>query len=237
VAHTREDEDCCNRKPDCFACNDPSRKKNKMDKSEKFWAKAASTYDQEENKDEQTHNKIIEKTKKYLKMSDVVLDFGCGTGRISNEIAGNVKVVHAIDISSRMIEIAKAKAVGRNIVNIDYAQATIFDERYQRGSFDVLFAFYILHLLEEPQKALQRMYELLKPGGLIISATPCMGEKKFLSTFLSLFSKLGLVPRIRSFMVSDLEAAFANENFLIIENECLHQSSQQYFIVAKKVMK
>jgi len=54
-----------------------------MDKSEKFWDKAANTYDQEENKDEQTHNKIIERTKEYLKISDIILDYGCGTGRIS----------------------------------------------------------------------------------------------------------------------------------------------------------
>ena len=53
-----------------------------MDKSEKFWDKAANTYDQEENKDEQTHIKIIEKTKKYLKMSDIVLDYGCATGTV-----------------------------------------------------------------------------------------------------------------------------------------------------------
>jgi 2-polyprenyl-3-methyl-5-hydroxy-6-metoxy-1,4-benzoquinol methylase len=58
--------------------------------------------------------------------------YGCGTGlisnEISNEIADNVKVIHAIDTSSKMIEIAKNKADGRKIENIDYAHSTIFDE-------------------------------------------------------------------------------------------------------------
>ena len=72
---------------------------------------------------------IIEKTRKYLKLSDVVLDYGCGTGQVSNEIAGNVKMGHAIDISSKMIEIAKKKAIRRKIQNIDYAYSTIFDDR------------------------------------------------------------------------------------------------------------
>lgn len=83
---------------------------------------------------------------------------------------------------------------------------------------------------------LHRINELLKPGGLIISATPCMGEKKtFLSTLLLLLSKIGLVPNTRSFKISELEDSIVNGNFEIVETECLHQSGQQYFIVAKKI--
>ena len=204
-------------------------------RTEKFWDKMANNYDQEEKKDEQTYMKIIEKTKKYLNISDIVLDYGCGTGLISNEIADNVKVIHAIDTSSKMIEIAKKKADGRKIKNIDYAHSSIFDERYKKGSFDVILVFYILHLLEDTHKVMQRINELLKPGGLIISATPCMGEKTFPGILLSLVSKIGLIPNIRSFIISELEDSIANGNFEIVETECLHQRSQQYLIVAEKI--
>jgi ubiquinone/menaquinone biosynthesis C-methylase UbiE len=94
-------------------------------KSEKFWDKTANKYDQEEKKDEEIRIKIIEKTKKYLKISDNVLDYGCGTGLISNEIADNVKMIHAIDTSSKMIEIAKKKADRRKIENIDYCHVNL----------------------------------------------------------------------------------------------------------------
>ncbi len=204
-------------------------------KSEKFWDKMANNYDQVEKKDEQTYIKIIEKTKKHLKTSDIILDYGCGTGLISNEIADNVKVIHAIDTSSKMIEIAKQKADGRKIENIDYVHSTIFDERYKRGSFDVILVIYILHLLENTPKVMQRINELLKPGGLIISATPCLGEKRFLSVLISLISKIGVIPDVRAFKISELEDTITNGCFEIIEIECLHQGSQQYFIVAKKL--
>jgi len=98
----------------------------------------------------------------------------------------------------------------------------------------VILVFYILHLLEDPHKVMQRINELLKPGGLIISATPCMGEKTFLSILLSLVCKIGLIPNIRPFKKSELEDSIANGNFEIVETECLYQRSQQYFIVAKK---
>ena len=206
-----------------------------MNKSEKFWDRAANTYDQEEKKDEQIYIKIIEKTKKYLKIGDIVLDYGCGTGTIDIEIAGDVKKIRAIDISSKMINLAKRKTGERKIKNIDYVQATIHDERLTRESFDVITAFTILHLGEEMREVIKRINELLKPGGLFISTTPCMGEKKLLSTLLSLVSKIGLIPNIRSFKFSELENSIANGNFKIIETERLHHSSPIYFVAAKKI--
>jgi len=206
-----------------------------MNPSEKFWDRAASTYDQEEKKDEQIYIKLIEKTRQYLKISDTVLDYGCGTGLISNELADHVKMIHAIDISSKMIEIAREKAEKRKIENINYARATIFDDRYKPGSFDVILVFHLLHLLEDTQLVMQRINELLKPGGLIISVTPCLGEElTFLKVFLSLGSKLGLIPTIKSFKISELEASIAHGNFEIVASECLHPKGQQYFIVARK---
>jgi len=202
--------------------------------AEKFWDRTANNYDKEEKKDEQTYLSIIEKTRKYSKVSDVVLDYGCGTGLVSNEIAGNVKMVHAIDISSKMIEIAKNKAIGRKIQNIDYAYSTIFDDKYKKGSFNVILAFYVLHLLDDSQKVIQRMNELLKPGGLIISVTPCMGEKPILNSIFSIVSKIGIIPKIKSFKFPELEHLLTKENLEIIETEYLHKKSEQYFIVAKK---
>jgi 2-polyprenyl-3-methyl-5-hydroxy-6-metoxy-1,4-benzoquinol methylase len=221
-------EDIFNFKPNTYI-------RTKMNKSETFWDKSAYKFDQAGKKDELTYIKIIDRTKKYLKTSDTVLDFGCGTGLISNEIAGNVKLIHAIDISSKMIEIAKNKADNRKIQNIDYTYSTIFDERYKSGSFDVILAFNILHLLEDNQKTIQRINDLLKPGGLIISVIPCIGEKIFLNISLSFLSKIGLVPDIKSFKANELEDLIANANFQTIENESLHQGIPQYFIVAKKI--
>lgn len=204
-------------------------------KSEKFWDRTANHYESEEKKDRQTYLNIIEKTRGYLKANDVVMDYGCGTGLVSNEIAGNVKLVHAIDISSKMIEIAENKAIGRKIQNIDYAYTTIFDKKYNSGSFNVILAFHILHLLEDPQKVVKRINELLKPGGLLISATPCMGERPFLNGIFSIGGKLGIIPIIKSFKLPELEYLITTENFELVETECLHQKSQQYFIIAKKL--
>lgn len=206
-----------------------------MNKSERFWDKTASKYDQIEMKDEQTYIHIIQRTKRHLKRSDIVLDYGCGTGWISNEIAPYVKGIHAIDISANMIAIANKKAKERNIANITYAHSTIFDERCKKGSFDVILAFHVLHLLEDERIALLRMNELLKPGGLLISATPCVGEKLFLRSLLFFAGKVGLVPNIRSFQIRHLVDTIADAHFSIVESDCLKRRSQEYFIVARRI--
>ena len=206
-----------------------------MKKPEKFWNRIANNFDKLESKDKPTYMNIINKTRNYLKVSDIVLDFGCGTGLISLEIAGSVKMVHGVDISSKMIEVSNRKAVERKIHNVENVCSTIFDERYKSGSFDVILAFYILHLLEEPQKVLQRIYELLKPDGFFISALPCLKEKPIFYNMLSFGGKIGIIPKIISFGISELESTFIKENFKIIEKECLNQNLKQYFIAAKKV--
>ncbi|WP_165861315.1 class I SAM-dependent methyltransferase [Paenibacillus paeoniae] len=206
-----------------------------MSTSEKFWDKTASNYDQLEKKDEQTYIHIIESTKTHLKTSDVVLDFGCATGRISNEMAKYVTEIHGIDTSANMIGIAENKAKESNITNINYAHTTIFDERYKEGTFDVILVFHVLHLLDDAPIALQRMNELLKPGGLLITATPCVGEKIFLKSLLSFAGRVGFAPKIQSFKLPHLIDTIEGGHFSIIETNGLRKSSQEYYIVARKI--
>lgn len=211
-----------------------------MNRSEKFWDKLSKKYDKRA-KNDKTYNKTLEITKKHLKSSDIVLDYACATGLYSIELAGNVKEIHGIDISSKMIETAKRKAGERKIENIDFAQTTIFDERYRRESFDVILALNIMLYFEDTQKVMQRINELLKPGGLIISSTACLGEKKtFLSILLSipifLSIKIGILPYLRFLKIPELEDSITKDNFQIVETEILtHYPATEYFIVAKKI--
>jgi 2-polyprenyl-3-methyl-5-hydroxy-6-metoxy-1,4-benzoquinol methylase len=138
-----------------------------------------------------------------------------------------------------MIDAAKRKADERKIENIHFAQSTIFDERYRRETFDVILAFNILHFFEDTQKVMARINELLKPKGLIVSVTPCLREKKsliniiiFLLVFLQ--TKMGIVPYIRFFKLSEFEDSVANANFQIVEIKSMHSPGEQYFIVARK---
>lgn len=204
-----------------------------MYKDEKFWDRISSKFDRIEQNDI-AYIIFIEKAREYLKADDKILDFGCGTGLICNEIAENVGIIHAIDISTKMIEISKHKASERKIQNIDFERTTIFNEKFKVGSFDAIIAFNIFHLLEEPQKYFQRIHQILKPGGLIISSTPCMREAFLLNSVLKLFSLIGLTPKLNSFTSSEMEHLLVNESFKTVELNRIKPKSPIYICILEK---
>jgi len=204
-----------------------------MYKDEKFWDRIASKFDKIEANDI-AYKIFIEKARGYLKADDTVLDFGCGTGLICNEIAENVGLIQAIDISTKMIDICKFKASERNIKNIDFERTTLFDKKFKAGSFDAIIAFNLFHLLEEPQKYFQRINQILKPGGLIISSTPCMSEALLLNSVLKVFSFIGLTPKLNSFTSSEMKFMLLNESFKIIEFNRIKPKSPIYICILEK---
>ena len=139
-------------------------------KSEKMWNKLAKNWDTPGVSLGENDLKIIERAKKYLDASSVVLDYGCATGSIALEIASMAKDVRGIDISANMVEIARTKAGESGIKTIAFTKATIFDESLKKESFDLILALSILHLAENPTHVMCRINQLLKPGGFFISA-------------------------------------------------------------------
>ena len=209
-------------------------------KSEKMWNELAKNWDTPGVSLGENDLRIIERTKKYLDTSSIVLDYGCATGSIALEIAAMAKEVRGIDISSNMVEIAKRKADEYGIKNIAFTKAAIFDESLREGTFDLILSLSILHLVENPAQVLGRINQLLKPGGVFISATPCLGEKAFVSILLNipifLLSSIGILPHIIFFSASRLATSITNENFQIIENENISvHPITECLLVARKI--
>ena len=69
----------------------------------------------------------------------------------------------------------------------------------------MILAFSLIHLLEDAEKTMQWIHDLLKPNGFFISLTPCLGEKRFLRMLLLFVYKLGILPYISCFKICELE--------------------------------
>lgn len=204
-----------------------------------MWDRIAKNWDSPGVSLGQNDIKIIEMTKQYLHTSDHILDYGCATGSVAIELAGIVREVHGIDISSNMIEIAQRKAGEHERSNAYFTHTTIFDERLKPGSFDLILGLRILHLVDNPSAVISRIHHLLKPEGIFISASPCLGEKTVVSILLSLpiflLTRIGIYPRISFFNVSGLVSTIENRHFQIVETERLSvHPITECFIVARK---
>jgi 2-polyprenyl-3-methyl-5-hydroxy-6-metoxy-1,4-benzoquinol methylase len=116
-------------------------------------------------------------------------------------------------------------------------QATIFDPWLEKGSYDSVLAWGILHLVDDRNLVVKQIHELLNPGGLVVSATECMAEKKTpITSLLSFLLKIGIFPiSLQYFTVAELEESFNGAGFQIVEKEIMGDNPVSCFIAAKKV--
>ena len=98
------------------------------------------------------------------------LDVGCGTGLYSIRLAELGADVTAVDISPKMLEIARHKAHDRGqYVWFDEADMTRLP--YENRTFDIVLSVTALEFTEEPLAVIMEMARVLRPGGKLVVAT------------------------------------------------------------------
>ncbi len=204
-------------------------------KSQSFFDKVSRRSSKVPQELKGTALKTLEATQSHLASEKSVLDFGCGVGDLTNAIAEKVKTVHAIDTSSGMLEVARARAGQRGIENVKFEQSDLSDVDYPDGGFDVVTAFNVLHYLEDTRAASRRISELITPGGLFISSTACLGERRsLLGTLVLILTKLKVMPYMRFYAESELEDMISSGGFQIVETGKLSKLPDHFIVAQKK---
>ena len=204
--------------------------------SAKFWDGMAEFYDKHAmGKYAQAYADTVTLTRRHLQKTDHVLDFACGTGLTTVQLADDVQSVHAVDISPRMIDVARNKCESAGIANVTFDCTTLYDQRLQEGAYDTVLAFNILFGLPEQKKVYKRINALLRPGGMFISVTDCLAESSLKYRLgMWLMKRLGKVPYEKLYTTESLKAAVAAGGFDIIETCNLCEIPPNLFIAARK---
>jgi len=205
-----------------------------MNETARFWDRIAERYSKQPITDQAAYEKKLQATREYLRPDMDVLEIGCGTGSIALAHAPYVKHIHATDISSKMIEIAQGKADTEKIRNITFERSSVEDISAADHSPDAVLALSVLHLLEDRNVAIARMYSLLKPGGVFVSNTACLGGKMNIFRLIVPLGKfLRLMPLVRVFTAKELEDSLTDAGFQI-DYQWQPPKGPALFIVAKK---
>lgn len=205
-----------------------------MERASRFWDKIAERYARRPVADEAAYETKLQVTRDYFHPDMMVLEFGCGTGTTALIHAPFVTHIRAIDISSKMIEIASRKAEAANVENVDFEQSSIEGVIVSDQSLDAVMGHSILHLLENLQDVIARVHRMLKPGGIFVSSTACIGDTmKFFKYIVPLGRFLGLMPLVRVFSTQELEDSLTHAGFQI-DYQWQPGKGKAVFIVARK---
>ena len=122
---------------------------------------------------------IEKKMKSFLKGNASeninILDFGCGTGWLSNLLSkyGNVT---GIDLSEKAIELASQKYKDVHFVSFDASSKEF--EKIKETKFDFIVSSEVIEHVQDQREYFANMMSLLKPDGFLILTTPNAQWKK-----------------------------------------------------------
>ena len=141
-----------------------------------FWDRVAGVYDLFANYyNAGTHKVLCQEVVSLVSSDDVVLECACGTGMLTRHIAPACMHIVATDFSEKMLERARHKC--RDYSNASFEYADILHLDYPDESFDKVVAANVIHLLDEPLKALSELDRVCRNGGSIIIPTYMNREK------------------------------------------------------------
>lgn len=208
-----------------------------MSKSAKFWDKTAERYAKSPVSDEATYQKKLVETQRFFRPDMRIVEFGCGTGTTAIHHAPHVQHIDAIDISENMLAIGRGKAGDAGIDNITFTRGTLTEFSAEDASVDAVLGMNVIHLLPDRHEVIAEVARILKPGGIFISSTVCLGQSylRFIKLVAPLGKMLGLIPDVFILTEAELVSEISSAGFEI-ERQWHHgKGGISVFMIARKV--
>lgn len=123
-----------------------------------------------DKKEDAKANEELQILKEFgLNQQSVVVDFGAGTGQFTLAAASECDQVIAVDISTVMLDVLRAKVIGSGVLNVEVVQSGFLTYEHSGRDADFVYSRFALHHLPDFWKAiaLKRIRSIMKPGGVL----------------------------------------------------------------------
>ena len=161
-----------------------------MQKHKDFWDKNAGRYDRFMHKDAAAYERLYELLCPVVRHK-TVLELATGTGLIAKNIVNAAAHIEATDASAEMILEAKRD---NHSAKLHFSVQDMFRLPYADKSFDVVIVSNALHIVPQPEKALQEIKRVLKDDGVLIAPTFTHAGNSFPGKVKAFFMKLAGFP-------------------------------------------
>ena len=161
-----------------------------MQEHKNFWDKNAGRYDRFMRKDGAAYEMMYEMIQPVVRHK-TVLELATGTGLIAKHIVNAAAHIEATDASPEMIAEAKRE---NHSAKLHFSVQDMFCLPYADKSFDVVIVSNALHIVPQPEKALQEIKRVLKDDGTLIAPTFTHAGNSFSGKVRAFFMKLAGFP-------------------------------------------
>lgn len=161
-----------------------------MRKHKSFWDRNAGRYDRFMRKDRAAYEEIYELIRPIVRHK-TVLELATGTGLIAKHIVNAAAHIEATDASPEMIAEAKRD---NHSAKLHFSVQDMFRLPYADKSFDVVIVSNALHIVPQPEKALQEIKRVLKDDGTLIAPTFTHAGNSFSGKIRAFFMRMAGFP-------------------------------------------
>ncbi len=158
-----------------------------------FWDKIARVYDIAEAFNGKAYRAMTEGVRQVVPAGARVLDCAAGTGELTIAAAEKAESVLCTDTSLPMLEMARKKCARAGIKNVSFAERDIMHLNDEDGTYNVVIAGNVLHLLDDPEAAVKELCRVTKTGGKLILPTFLMKDGK-MPNLVKIYKMIGFDP-------------------------------------------
>ena len=191
-----------------------------MRKHKNFWDKNAGRYDRFMRKDRAAYDEMYELIRPKVK-AKTVLELATGTGLIAKHIVNAAAHIEATDASAEMIAEAKRD---NHSAKLHFSMQDMFCLPYADKSFEVGIVSNALHVVPQPEKALQEIKRVLKEDGVLIAPTFTHAGNSFFGKVRAFFMKLAGFP-LHSKWTSEEYLSFLRQNGWAVRKSVILKAS------------
>ena len=191
-----------------------------MQGQKNFWDKNAGRYDRFMRKDRAAYDEMYELIRSVVRHK-TVLELAAGTGLIAKSIVNAAAHIEATDASAEMI--AEAKRDNRS-AKLHFSVQDMFRLPYADQSFDVVIVSNALHIVPQPEKALQEIKRVLKDDGVLIAPIFTHAGNSFTGKVRAFFMKLAGFP-LHSKWTSEEYLRFLRQNGWAVRKSAVLKAS------------
>jgi ubiquinone/menaquinone biosynthesis C-methylase UbiE len=100
-----------------------------------------------------------------------VIDYGCGPGsyiKKTSELVGQNGKVYAVDRHKLAINAVKQRVIKYGLKNVEPVMVEGYSCRLRERIADIVFAFDVFHMIEDPTAFLKELHRLLRSEGYLL---------------------------------------------------------------------